>query len=284
MVPRRSHQGRFPFSVKAARTPSQSSTSRGSSRNLLLLRLQLCSTLLLMPFWPARVALLRMSDAIGHHGSLSKGLTKIWRLDICQRLASHNGGSDTGLSRTFSGSTSGPKMHLQRCHDLKTNVDRTATAKGVEIGMASTFAHAEAHPKPRRRPDFGVLDPDVVEHLYVQLVTAVSLPFRLVEVPEFRAFLQYLDPDFQLVKPGSKLTHSAVIALSDIAFVVLPLSIVCCLALAAASTPNAYSGSITTLAPIPYLRALSAEEKGESFVATVRLVIPSAMEHGLGIF
>ena len=49
---------------------------------------------------------------------------------------------------------------------------------------------AEENPKKRRRlndQSGDSLDPDQLEVLYVRLITACSLPFRLVECSEFRA-------------------------------------------------------------------------------------------------
>jgi hypothetical protein len=55
---------------------------------------------------------------------------------------------------------------------------------------------AEENPRKRRRLNDQAgesIDPDKLEVLYVRFITASSLPFRLVECPEFRALLTYIN-------------------------------------------------------------------------------------------
>ena len=59
---------------------------------------------------------------------------------------------------------------------------------------------AAANPQTRRAMNEELntvipLDPDVLEVLYVKFITVYSMPLRLVECSEFRAFLTYLNQD-----------------------------------------------------------------------------------------
>ncbi len=67
---------------------------------------------------------------------------------------------------------------------------------------------AAGNPYKRRRVDTTlksniVLDPDVLEVLYVKFISACNLPLRLVSCLEFRAFLHYLNPDINTWLPGN---------------------------------------------------------------------------------
>ena len=50
------------------------------------------------------------------------------------------------------------------------------------------------------------LNGDVLEVLYVKFISACNMPLRLVECPEFRAFLHYLNPDTDHWLPGAHKT------------------------------------------------------------------------------
>jgi hypothetical protein len=62
------------------------------------------------------------------------------------------------------------------------------------------MAVAEENPQKRRKLndlDGGdmPLDGDILEVLYVRFIAACNMPLRLVECPEFRALLSYLNKD-----------------------------------------------------------------------------------------
>ncbi|KAK2922697.1 hypothetical protein FoTM2_017550 [Fusarium oxysporum f. sp. vasinfectum] len=69
---------------------------------------------------------------------------------------------------------------------------------------------AEENPRKRRRlndQSGDSIEPDQLEALYVRFITACSLPFRLVECPEFRALLAYINNDIETWLPD---THDTV--------------------------------------------------------------------------
>jgi hypothetical protein len=71
-------------------------------------------------------------------------------------------------------------------------------------------AVAEDNPRKRRRLNGqpgNSIDPDQLEVLYVRFITACSLPFRLVECPEFRALLAYINDDIDTWLPD---THETI--------------------------------------------------------------------------
>ena len=64
--------------------------------------------------------------------------------------------------------------------------------------IESAMELAEARKQKRRRLDGGAggdLDPDVLEVLYTKFIVAHHESLRLVECPEFRAFLKYLNTE-----------------------------------------------------------------------------------------
>ena len=70
----------------------------------------------------------------------------------------------------------------------------------------------EENPQKRRKlvdSDGGAvpLNGDVIEVLYVKFISARNMPLRLVECPEFRAFLYYLNKDIDRWLPA---THNTV--------------------------------------------------------------------------
>ncbi|OLL26463.1 putative AC transposase [Neolecta irregularis DAH-3] len=111
----------------------------------------------------------------------------------------------TQVYRT-SGSTSGPSKHLIDDHKLKKNDSRNAKAKSQQISLNQAFQIAKQNPQKRCRLDDGPgesINPDHLEVLFVKMIAACSLPFRIVECPEFRAFLYYLNVDIDTWLPGS---------------------------------------------------------------------------------
>jgi hypothetical protein len=48
-----------------------------------------------------------------------------------------------------------------------------------------------------------VIDGSLLEVIYIRWITACSIPFRVVEVEEFRALLLYLNPTIDNYLPSS---------------------------------------------------------------------------------
>ena len=62
---------------------------------------------------------------------------------------------------------------------------------------------AAAHPQKRRKmheSDGHSINPDMLEILWIQVVVACHFALRLVEIPQFRTFLLYLNKDIDLSK------------------------------------------------------------------------------------
>jgi len=100
----------------------------------------------------------------------------------------------------ISGGTALPMKHLQKRHDINENSPANARAKNIQANIKLAMDAAAANPQTRRalnnEPSTTIpLDPEVVEVLYVKFITVCSMPLYLVECPEFRAFLTYLNGD-----------------------------------------------------------------------------------------
>lgn len=95
-------------------------------------------------------------------------------------------------------------------HGLPKGAPRTAKVTNIRTILAKARLAAEEYPQKRRRLNDGCgdsIDPDQLEALYVRFITACSLPFRLIECPEFRALLAYLNSDIDTWLPD---THETI--------------------------------------------------------------------------
>jgi hypothetical protein len=92
-----------------------------------------------------------------------------------------------------SGSTSGPARHLTQYHKIPDGSARGIRAMNVQKSLHQAFAQADANPAKRRRLDSETIHQDKLEALWVRAVVSCNLSFRLVENPEFRAFISYLN-------------------------------------------------------------------------------------------
>jgi hypothetical protein len=72
---------------------------------------------------------------------------------------------------------------------------RNAKAICIQNSLQQAFEIAKKNPQKRRRLNLETIDQDVLEVLWVKAVAVCNLSFRLVECPEFRAFLIYLNSD-----------------------------------------------------------------------------------------
>ncbi|KAI8404246.1 hypothetical protein FOFC_15741 [Fusarium oxysporum] len=113
-----------------------------------------------------------------------------WRCKHCDRTYACSGG------------TAAPAKHLTDPppdgHGLPRGAPRTTKVTTIRTILERARAVAEENPHKRRRLNDqpgDSINPDQLEVLYVRFITACSLPFRLVECPEFRALLAYINKD-----------------------------------------------------------------------------------------
>lgn len=125
-----------------------------------------------------------------------------WRCKHCDKAYSCSGG------------TAAPARHLTDPppdgHGLPKGARRTAKVVKVKTILEMARVTAEEQPRKRRRlndQSGESINPDELESLYVRFVTAASLPLRLVECAEFRAFLTCLNADIDTWLPD---THDSV--------------------------------------------------------------------------
>jgi len=125
-----------------------------------------------------------------------------WRCKHCDRAYACSGG------------TAAPAKHLMDPppdgHGLPKGALRTAKVTTIRTILEQARAAAEENPRKRRRlndQSGDSIDPDQLEVLYVRFITACSLPFRLVECPEFRALLAYVNDDIDTWLPD---THETI--------------------------------------------------------------------------
>lgn len=125
-----------------------------------------------------------------------------WRCKHCNKTYSCSGG------------TAAPAKHLTDPppdgHGLLKGAPRTARVANIRTILEQSRLAAEDNPRKRRRlndqPGESI-DPDQLEGLYVRFITACSLPFRLIECPEFRALLTSLNADINTWLPD---THETI--------------------------------------------------------------------------
>lgn len=125
-----------------------------------------------------------------------------WRCKHCNKTYSCSGG------------TAAPAKHLTdpppEGHGLLKGAPRTAKVTNIRTILEQARLAAEENPRKRRRLNDQCgdsIDPDQLEALYVRFITACSLPFRLIECPEFRALLAYLNTDIDTWLPD---THETI--------------------------------------------------------------------------
>ena len=111
----------------------------------------------------------------------------------------------------LSGGTAAAALHLtdpihKRGHGLPKGSARQIWAQNQQASIEQAMATAEGQSFKRRRlyDHAGeTLDGSVVENLYVNFLVSCSLPFRLVECHEFRAFLTFLNKEVDVWLPAS---------------------------------------------------------------------------------
>jgi hypothetical protein len=95
-------------------------------------------------------------------------------------------------------------------HGVYEDSHKDIRVRNVQIAIETAIASAEANPQKRRRLNdtepTTAFEPDVAEILYVKFIAVCNQPLRLVECPEFRAFLVYLNEDITTWLPDSHQT------------------------------------------------------------------------------
>jgi hypothetical protein len=120
-----------------------------------------------------------------------------WRCKYCSKSYCTNGGT-----RII-------QNHLQSSHHLEESSSREILLKKRQVSIEDALTQAGESRVTRRRLTTGgnSLNPDIVEVLFVKLTTTGNLPLQLVELPEFRDFLYYLNTDIDSWLPK---THHTV--------------------------------------------------------------------------
>lgn len=108
----------------------------------------------------------------------------------------------------IAGGTRGPMKHLEDKHRIKE--DSTANTRAIRIhrSIKDAMESASLNPQNRRMLNDNEhtaipLDGDILEVLFTRFITACSLPLRLVECPEFRSLLTYINEDVDKYLPSS---------------------------------------------------------------------------------
>ncbi len=95
-------------------------------------------------------------------------------------------------------------------HGLTAESPRLERAKNQQAAIDLALLQAEENPKKRRRignANGDSLNPGIMEILWVNVLAACSLAFRLSDNKQFRTFLEYLNPDIEVWFPPS---HSVI--------------------------------------------------------------------------
>jgi hypothetical protein len=119
-----------------------------------------------------------------------------WRCQYCPKKYALNGGT-----RIL-------KAHLRSTHGINDQSPREITHQKRQLSIEETLNTAEQHPRLRRRLNGPTesLQGDPVEILFVRMLASANLPLRLVESPEFRDFVFYLNKDIDSHLPSHHTT------------------------------------------------------------------------------
>ena len=94
-------------------------------------------------------------------------------------------------------------------HNIPYQSLRDIQVQGQQERIDIAMDQANRHPKKRRKlgpSDVDALDGTTLEVLQVNVLAACSLALRLICVPEFRAFLAYLNSNMNVWLPTSSTT------------------------------------------------------------------------------
>jgi hypothetical protein len=97
--------------------------------------------------------------------------------------------------------------HLTTKHGLEAESTRDQQVKNQQRTINEAFREAENYPQKKRklyhRTNGDLINGTVLEILWVNVLVACSLAIRLLCLPQFRAFLQYLNADALAFLPTS---------------------------------------------------------------------------------
>lgn len=110
------------------------------------------------------------------------------------------------------GGTRNPTKHLEKLHDIHEDSPQGVRAKNVQESIRLAMESASSNSHKRRRlnseePSAIPLDGNILEILFTKFITACNQPLRIVECPEFRAFLTYINSNIDTYLPG---THNTI--------------------------------------------------------------------------
>jgi hypothetical protein len=119
-----------------------------------------------------------------------------WRCKYCAQSYALSGGTDIITKHLTS----------QKGHGIERNSLRDKRVKNQQATIVEAMQDAAAHPQKRRKmheSDGHTINPDMLEILWIQVVVACHFALRLVEIPQFRTFLSYLNKDIECWLPNS---------------------------------------------------------------------------------
>jgi hypothetical protein len=123
-----------------------------------------------------------------------------WRCKYCPKTYALSGGTAVIMDHLCDPPS-------EEGHGLERHAARDAQAKNQQTTIQSAMKQAEEYPYKRRRlgdsSGGGSIKPGVLEILWVNVLAACSLALRLTAVPQFRAFLAYLNSDIDVWLPKS---------------------------------------------------------------------------------
>ena len=97
--------------------------------------------------------------------------------------------------------------HITKTHGLEKESTRDRQVKNQQRAIEEAFKEAAFRPHKRRklyeRAKGDALDGNILKILRVSVLVACSLAFRLICLPQFRAFLQHINPDILAWLPTS---------------------------------------------------------------------------------
>jgi hypothetical protein len=107
-----------------------------------------------------------------------------------------------------SGGTRNIEEHLWNKHKITEDAPVEKRLQDQQSSIEESMASAASHPQKRRRlapetEDEKMLDPGVLESLYIKWITADNQALWLVECPKFRTFLTYLNSNVNAWLPSS---------------------------------------------------------------------------------
>jgi hypothetical protein len=106
--------------------------------------------------------------------------------------------------------TTKAREHLQKVHHISEKTTEEKRLQRTHNTIQTAIARAiEIQQEHKQQIIKNALNPEVLEQLYVQWITAHGVPFNQVRWPKFRAFLEYISPEANCLLPHSPTTVSS---------------------------------------------------------------------------